>query len=153
MPEELAEFDPALEGLAARTVLALLPQQAQVLVRLSTDSRRDVLQHHVEHLAKRGVVSPEQSQGLTATVAGESPSVDSPTDKGGLGSPSVNDVLVAALQTEPATDSFVDDLWVGLVTAWGAVVGEGIGGPPGSVIGAMLAHEWAQEHPPSTWFA
>lgn len=133
----------------ATAVLTLLPQQAQVIVRLSSDARRQVLAQHLRYLVTAGVLTAEEASGVETTAAGGVTDAPSPT---GLRPLSVAMVLTAAAGDVPVTDSIIDDLWVAAVTAWGAIVGEGIGGPVGSVIGATLAHEWAQEHPPSTWF-
>jgi hypothetical protein len=135
-------------GVAA-AVLTLLPQQAQVIVRLSSDARRQVLSGQLRYLVTAGVLSAEEASSIETIVAGGQTDAPAPT---GLRPLSVAMVLTSAARDVPKTESIIDDLWVAAVTAWGAIVGEGIGGPVGSVIGATLAHEWAQEHPPSTWF-
>jgi hypothetical protein len=133
----------------ATTVLTLLPQQAQVIVRLSPDARRQVLAEQLRYLVTAGALTEEEAARIATTAAGGEAG---PSPTSGLRPLSVAMVLTAAARDVPATESILDDLWVAAVTAWGAIVGEGIGGPVGSVIGATLAHEWAQEHPPSTWF-
>jgi hypothetical protein len=136
----------AREAIAARAVLALAPHQAQTIVRLPTEARREVYGVSLDHLVSVGLLTGQQADGMRS---GEPPTTDAPVD---MMTTSVYSLLASATRAPPMTDSIVDDLWVLAVTAWGAIVGEGIAGPVGGGIGAMLAHDWAQEHPPSTWF-
>jgi hypothetical protein len=59
---------------------------------------------------------------------------------------------LATASAPPVTDSIFDDLFDVVVTAFGAMVGEVLGGPGGALAGGLIAHGWAEEHPPSTWF-
>jgi hypothetical protein len=56
------QFDElAREGLAVRAVLALVPQQARLLVRLSAEERREVVSDQFEHLVSVNVLTREQA--------------------------------------------------------------------------------------------
>jgi hypothetical protein len=146
----------AREGLAVRTVLELVPLQARVLVRLPADSRRLLIQEQLEHLASVDALTNEQARELVAIATSDRPTdAASTVDRdGGKSSPPTLTLfaILTAASAPPVTDSFVDDLFDLALTAFGALVGEIVGGPGGALAGGMIAHGWAEEHPPSTWF-
>jgi hypothetical protein len=150
-----AEND-ARVGLALRTVLDVLPQQAQLIVRLDAAERRQAAEAQLNYLQSKAILTSSQLEALRRQLAGDHPTDAAATDAPGVsGVPqalAVFGVLSAAVATQPATDSFLDTLWDAAVTIVGVIVGESIGGPAGALAGGIAAHQWATENPPSTWF-
>src|SRR5215212_511143 len=120
MTHDAVREDDALAGLALRAVLAVLPQQAQLIVRLDRDARRAAIESHLGYLAERNVLSSADVEALRRQLNGEArtggPATDSPSEGGHGGSLTLKAVLGAAVSAEPATDSFLDTLWDAAVT-------------------------------------
>src|SRR5215211_6788938 len=97
MTHDAVREDDALAGLALRAVLAVLPQQAQLIVRLDTDARRAAIESHLGYLAERNLLSSSDVEALRRQLNGEAPTggpaTDAPTPNGHVGSLTLKAVI------------------------------------------------------------
>jgi hypothetical protein len=152
--------DQALTGLALQAVSTILPAQAEIIVRLSADARREVVAKHIDYLMARNVLTSTEAAGLHDLLSGASAATGTQhtADEVVMGSAPPALTIAEVIHTAVASsapsvefESFLDVLWDAAVTVVGALIGDAIGGPVGAGAAALAAHEWAQAHPPSTW--
>jgi hypothetical protein len=150
----MTEFSETLaaRGITVQFIQKNLLVHARLVAAIDPDQRQAVFDQFLKDLAAVGVLTQADVTGLDAFAqARRNGAVASSPPSGGLsGFPAVTDLLRQSL-VAPATDSVLDDLFTGICTALGGLVGEALGGPGGAAIGAYLMHQWAEENPPSLW--
>jgi hypothetical protein len=145
----------AAQGLTVQFIQKNLTVNAQLIAAVAPDQRQAMFDQFVQKLTAVGVLTQAEVTRINAAMmarrnGGPIPARGPGSGAGIPGFPGIAQLLEQSA-AGPLTDSVLDDLYTGLCTALGGLIGEALGGPGGAAIGAYLMHQWAEANPPSSW--